>query len=51
MERDKKVEYICTYCGQKVVRSRLIGRPAPGKCIRKQGDKPHSWRQNRILGG
>jgi hypothetical protein len=27
----------------------LQGRPMPGKCPRKQGDKPHSWRKNRTM--
>lgn len=48
---EKRIEYMCSYCGKKVVRSSSLGRPAPGRCPRKQGDKPHSWRQNRVLGG
>ena len=41
------VEYICSYCGNKVVRMVNTGKPMPGKCPRKQGNKPHSWTVNR----
>jgi len=40
-------EYMCSYCGRKVIRSNTSGRPQPGKCPRKTGDKPHSWRINK----
>lgn len=43
----KRVEYMCSYCGKKQVLNETQGRPMPGKCPRKQGDKPHSWRKNR----
>jgi hypothetical protein len=43
------VEYICSYCGKKSLRGLSLGRPLPGKCPRKQGDKPHSWRVNRKI--
>ena len=33
-----------------VVNSELQGRPLPGKCPRKTGDKPHSWVKNRTIG-
>lgn len=49
MAGSKKIEYICSYCGQKKTRSELQGRPMPGKCPRQQGDKPHSWRKNRTI--
>lgn len=45
----KKIEYMCSYCGKKVVKMSIQGRPLPGRCPRKQGDKPHSWRKNRDL--
>lgn len=45
----KRIEYICTYCGKKEIKTSLQGRPMPGKCPRKQGDKPHTWRKNRDL--
>jgi len=41
------IEYMCTYCGKKETRSSSMGRPNPGKCPRKKGDKPHSWTINR----
>ena len=49
MENNKRIEYICTYCGKKVVRRAIIGRPEPGKCPRKLGDRPHSWIRNRTM--
>lgn len=47
MAEVKMVEYMCSYCGKKVTRSLRFGRPDPGKCPRKTGDKPHSWVINR----
>ena len=47
MSQIKKIEYICTCCGKKEIKTNLQGRPMPGKCPRKEGDKPHSWRKNR----
>lgn len=46
------VEYICSYCGIRVTRGALMGRPQPGICPRKGKTsdgkpKPHSWRVNR----
>ena len=46
---DKRIEYMCAYCGKKEIRNTSMGRPLPGKCPRKSGDKPHSWRVNRRL--
>lgn len=46
----KKIEYICSYCGKKIMKSQTSGRPDPGKCPRKPGDKPHTWRVNRRIG-
>lgn len=47
-------EFICAYCGAKVLRGATSGRPMPGSCPRKPKDpdgsmKPHSWRINRRL--
>lgn len=48
MPSDKKfVEYMCTHCGRKEVRPKTGGRPMPGKCPRKEGNKPHTWVKNR----
>lgn len=44
-----KIEYMCSYCGKKEIKTSLQGRPMPGKCPRRQGDKPHIWRINRKL--
>lgn len=49
MSKIKRIEYMCSYCGKKEIKSDLQGRPMPGKCPRKQGDKPHSWRKNRVI--
>lgn len=45
----KFVEYMCSQCGKKQTRPKAMGRPDPGKCPRKQGNKPHSWVKNREL--
>ena len=56
MERNKprKIEWMCTRCGMKTIRSESIGRPMPGKCLRGNkspngGLPPHSWVKNRVL--
>lgn len=43
----KHIEYMCTYCGARKIKGKDAGRPEPGKCPRRQGDRPHSWRINR----
>ena len=55
MPPTKKVEYMCTYCGQKTIRSESIGRPQPGNCARRPRDAsgkpgPHRWVKNRVIG-
>lgn len=45
----KRIEYMCSYCGKKTIRTSIQGRPLPGKCPRKSGDRPHSWVKNREL--
>ena len=45
----KRIEYMCSCCGEKELRFVSMGKPQPGKCPRKQGDKPHSWVVNRKL--
>ena len=42
----KSQNWICTCCGKKTARSASAGRPDPGRCPRKSGDKPHSWVKN-----
>lgn len=46
---DKTIEYMCSYCGQRKTRRASFGKPEPGKCPRKNGDRPHSWVKNRTL--
>lgn len=48
-EMEKRVEYMCSYCGKKEIRLKSIGRPMPGKCPRRNGDMPHRWIVNRTL--
>ena len=43
----KFVEYMCSQCGKKETKPKAMGRPSPGRCPRKQGNKPHSWVKNR----
>ena len=48
------IEYICTWCGAKIIRGATSGRPSPGNCPRKPKDrdgkmKPHTWRINRKI--
>lgn len=45
----KHIEYMCTHCGKKEIRSENAGRPKPGKCPRKTNGGPHIWRKNRVL--
>lgn len=35
MAISKRIEYMCSYCGKKTIRSSAQGRPLPGKCPRK----------------
>lgn len=49
MAKIYRIEYICSFCGKKTTMNAQMGRPQPGKCPRKTGDKPHSWRKNRVL--
>ncbi len=43
----ERIEYMCRVCGKRTQRNANEGRPLPGKCPRKNGDKPHSWVVNR----
>jgi hypothetical protein len=45
----KFIEYQCRYCGRKERKAVGFGRPNPGTCPRKTGDKPHSWVINKKL--
>lgn len=46
---NERIEYMCSHCGQMVIRAKSLGRPNPGKCPRKTGNKPHTWVVNRRL--
>lgn len=41
------IQWMCTTCGRKISKSKASGRPEPGKCPRKKGDRPHSWVKNK----
>ena len=48
------IEYICTYCGKRTLRSSISGRPYPDNCPRKPKNKdgsmkPHTWRISRVI--
>ena len=51
MAKYAKIEYMCSFCGQKVSRLFESGRPEPGNCPRKKKKDgtmgPHSWKINR----
>lgn len=42
-----QVEWMCTQCGTRMIKSELAGRPQPGHCPRREG-KPHKWVKNRV---
>jgi len=47
-------EYMCSWCGKRVQRTRGEGRPMPGECPRRgQGAngkmKPHVWTVNKVF--
>ena len=47
MAEVKFVEYMCSQCGRRETRGKMMGRPNPGTCPRKTGNRPHSWVINR----
>ena len=46
---NQTIEYMCSHCGQKVMRTATSGRPNPGTCPRRTGDRPHVWVVNRRI--
>ena len=46
----KKIEWMCTACGRKVLYSESIGRPKPGICPKKSRGSHHTWVKNRTIG-
>ncbi len=44
-----RIEYMCTHCGKKEIRNTSMGRPLPGKCPKREGNKPHVWIKNRNM--
>lgn len=45
------VEWMCTVCGQKIIRQESNGRPMPGTCPRALiKGRPHRWVKNREFG-
>lgn len=54
MGKYTKVEYMCAFCGERIVKPVWAGRPVPGTCIARSrsmggtGRKwPHRWIVNR----
>lgn len=45
--KPKSVLWSCTWCGAKEMKASIFGRPQPGKCPRKNGDRPHTWVKER----
>lgn len=43
----QQVEWMCTQCGKKIIKSELAGRPRPERCPRKNGERPHTWVINK----
>ena len=43
----KFIQYQCSWCGKTETRPVNMGRPNPGKCPRKDGNKPHTWVINK----
>lgn len=46
----KKIEWMCTTCGTKTLRSENLGRPNPGRCPKKPNKSHHTWVKNRTIG-
>lgn len=45
-----RVEYLCSWCGKRVMCSSTHGRPEPGVCPDRSSETrkyPHVWRVNR----
>ena len=46
------IEYMCTVCGKRALRSAIAGRPEPGTCPRaRTAGRPHRWVKNRTIDG
>lgn len=48
----KYIQYMCSWCGKRVMRGATTGRPDPGQCPRKNKtkdgrSKPHTWVINK----
>ena len=48
------IEYMCTWCGKRELRSANAGRPSPGNCSRKPKTRngkprPHTWIINKRI--
>lgn len=46
----RNIEWMCTKCGQKTIKTETGGRPMPGRCPRSTNGGPHHWVKNRTLG-
>ena len=51
-KQEIRVEYMCTWCGKRVIKDKRFGRPMPGICpLRSTAERkrPHVWVSNRQL--
>jgi len=46
----KSIEWMCTQCGAKQVKTETNGRPQPGVCPRSPSKKAHRWVKNKTIG-
>lgn len=51
MPKTTAIQYMCSYCGRKEMKSPVAGRPEPGNCPRRPrtsgGYWPHRWVINK----
>ena len=46
------IQWMCTVCGQKMLKPDDAGRPMPGTCARaKSSGRPHRWVKNKVIKG
>ena len=49
--KPERTEYMCSWCGERIIRFSSVGKPLPGDCPRRKMAngtyKPHVWVVNR----
>jgi len=43
------IEYMCSQCGKREVKSVKLGKPEPGKCPKSPSGRAHRWVKNRMF--